>query len=143
MRALLSILLFSVLCCSCQDEKNISETLIGEWTYERETSNTFNYLLDFDRSGIMSFNSDGVGVWNQTKGDYNFDIEWIIDEDLQKIIISKFDQDQDLQFVDSTEFEVTKINDMTLMLEFEEETLSPSDPSFYIYHFENILLTRM
>ena len=143
MKIYLAIILITLSFISCQNDKFITLDLVGDWEYERETSSTFNYLLDFDKRGIISFDSDGVGIWNESNGKYNFDLEWILDGDSQKIEITKFDQDQNLEIVDKIEFCVERINNMTLILEFEEEIISPLDPSFFMLSFENIKLTRI
>ena len=142
MRTFITIALITIFCTSCQDEKILEEEIIGEWTYERELSPTFNNLLDYDESGTLSFNSDGTGIWNDLTEEYNFSLTWHFDEALHSIEIAKFDKDQNLEFVENIKFIVTRQNDEILRLEFKEEIPSVLDTNQVIIHFEYITLTK-
>jgi hypothetical protein len=143
MRSYLTMVLLTVLFTSCQSDNFIVEDLTGSWNYVRQTSETFNFLLDTDLKGTMFFDLDGSGVWNDSEGTSNFNLEWVLLDGSQEIELTKFDQDQNLEFVEKKSFNVTRINNSTIMLEWMEELPNPFDASLVIVYFEKIELKRM
>lgn len=142
MRIYLSIILLTFFITSCQKDKLIEEELQGEWSYERSLSVTFNNLSDYDLNGTIIFNPNNVGFWNDTKGEYNYNIEWYFDEALQTIEIFKYDQDQNLELAEIVKFNLIKETDQTFIMEFQEEKPSVLDPEKVFVYFEKIELTR-
>ena len=142
MRIYLSIILLTFFITSCQKDKLIEEELQGEWSYERSLSVTFNNLSDYDLNGTIIFNPNNVGFWNDTKGEYNYNIEWYFDEALQTIEIFKYDQDQNFELAEIVKFNLIKENNQTFIMEFQEEKPSVLDPEKVFVYFEKIELTR-
>lgn len=137
----LTMVLVSVLFTSCQSDFEV-EDLTGSWSYKRENSNTFNYLLDTDVKGTMSFASDGSGVWNDSEGAYNFNLEWALLDDSQEIEITKFNPQTHI-FVNKQKFSITRINNSTIMLEWMKQIKDPWDYPLVVDFFEKIELKRL
>ena len=138
----LSIILLAFFLTGCQKDKLIEVELHGEWSYYRNISITFNNLLDYDILGTIVFNANNTGFWNDTKGEYNYDIEWYFDEELQTIEILKYNQDQNFELVENVKFNLSKMNDQTYIMDFREEKVSTLEHGKVLVYFENIKLTR-
>jgi hypothetical protein len=130
------------MCISACQNDLIEDDFSGEWTYHRDLSITFENLSDYDFDGIIIFNNDHTGQWNEENGDYNYDIEWHFNESTQSIKILKYDQDQNLELKETSVFNVCQLDDETLMLEFREEKQSFLQPNNYIVTYEEIEITK-
>jgi len=136
----LLILLFAI---SCAKEKTISEELVGEWVYERETFNSFSTFEDPDTQGNMTLRKDETGDWIPSLGFTNFEIEWDLQADDTKISITKSIVGVPSTVEVGTIYTLNRMDEdnftITRHIKFEAvaDTLEPFE------QFENIILTRL
>ncbi|MEM9544971.1 MAG: hypothetical protein AAGA77_03315 [Bacteroidota bacterium] len=127
----------------CGKEKTISDELVGDWFYERETHISFSSFDDPDTEGFMSFNDDETGYWESSNGFQSFDLEWDLQMNDSKISITKYFVDQTALFPSNTIFDLTRENEDEFRLTFHLKFESPIDSIETLEQFENIILTRM
>lgn len=138
------LFLFIVVCMfSCAKEKTISEELVGDWFYERETFNSFSSFEDPDTEGYISFNEDETGNWNPSLGFLNFSLEWDLQSNDEKISITKYALDPAFFFPSSTLYDMKKTDEDNFTFTFHIKTESSIDSLEGFEQFENIILSRM
>lgn len=143
MRPLLFIFLISIIFSSCGKEKTISDELVGDWLYERETFNSFTTFEDPDTEGYMSFKEDETGNWSANSTSLNFSLEWDLQSNDEKISITKYIIGQQNVFPSSTIYDITRTDEDNFTFTFHFKAESIIDTIEPFEQFENIILTRM
>ena len=137
------------LCCvvlltlSCQKEKTVSEELIGDWLYERETFNSFTSFEDLDTEGYISFREDETGNWSSNGGFIDYELEWDLQQNDAKISITKYPLNQPFLFPISTIYDLKRTSEDEFTFTFHIVAESPIDSLENFEQFENVILTRM
>jgi len=143
MKNWISILLIVFISISCGKEKTISEELAGEWLYEREAFNSFSPLEDPDTAGFMSFRDDETGNWMKSNSFPNYDFEWDLQSNDQKIAMTKYLTGFGTNFPITTVYDLKRTDEdnFTLTNHFKFESNIDTIEGFE--QFENIILLRM
>lgn len=136
----LSIALVSI---SCQKDKTITEELVGNWVYERETFNSFSTFEDPDTEGFINLNADETGEWTPSNNILNFDLEWDLQDQDQKIAITKSIELVDNTILSTTVYDITRKSEDEFMFRFHQKFESQIDSIEDFEMFENIILTRL
>ncbi len=143
MRNYICILLIVISAISCGKEKTISEELVGDWFYERETFNSFSIFEDPDTEGFMSFSEDETGNWSQANGFQDFSLEWDLQANDTKIAITRYLIDQPTIFPSTLIYDLQREDEDNFTFTFHIKVESPIDSLEEFEQFENIILTRM
>jgi hypothetical protein len=139
----LLFLLVIIITLSCGKEKTISDELVGEWFYERETFNSFSSFEDPDTQGIITLNEDETGNWSTSAGFLNFDLEWDLQSNDSKIAITKSVLGQLNIFPYTTIYDLKRTDENYYTLTYHFKTESSIDTLEGFEQFENIIITRM
>lgn len=132
-----------MLCISCGKEKTISEELVGNWVYERETFNSFSSFEDPDVAGFINLREDETGDWTPSSGFLNFDLEWDLQAEDQKIAITKSFPDFETPILITRVFDLTRNSEDSFTFRFHQKFESQVDTLEDFEQFENIILTRL
>lgn len=139
-----ALLLFVLICfLSCGKEKTISDELVGDWLYERETFNSFSTFEDPDSEGYISFREDETGNWSTSSGFLNFSLEWDLQSNDEKIAITKYGLELQILFPSMTLYDIKRTDEDNFTFTYHIKTESPIDTIEGFEHFENIILSRM
>lgn len=143
MRLIFKIVLCSILCISCAEEKTIKEELVGEWVYERETFDSNSSVDDFDTQGFMILHEDETGTWTPFNGFFYYDVEWNIQSNDQKISMTKYKMGNQNTSIVNTIFDLKRMDEDNYTLTYYLAYKSEIDTTETIENFENIILTRL
>ena len=134
------ILLFA---SSCSKEKTISDELVGEWLYERETFRSSSTFEDQDTRGTMSFLEDETGRWTPVQGFSEFDIEWDLQSNDTKISITKVLEGTTSSYNIGLVYDLNRNDEDSFTFTRHIKFESPIDSLEDFEQFENIILTRL
>ncbi|MDF1696638.1 MAG: hypothetical protein P1U56_12430 [Saprospiraceae bacterium] len=143
MRSITWVLMIALISISCSKNKTISEELVGEWNYERETFNSFSTFEDPDIGGTMVFQDDETGLWSQSNGVFDYDLEWDLQVNDEKIALTKYPNTIGLSIPFTTIYDLTRIDEDNFRLRFHIKFDSPIDTIESFEQFENIILERI
>lgn len=143
MKNICFMILMLIFCISCGKEKTVSEELVGEWLYERETFNSFSVFEDPDTQGTMIFNEDETGIWASSLGFSEFKIEWDTQVDDSKISITRRLIGSPSSFETGIIYDLTRTDENNFTFTRHIKFEAPADSLDAFEQFENILLTRI
>lgn len=143
MRKLAYILLIAFLTFSCKKDATISEDLIGDWLYERETFDNSTSFEDLDTEGYMSFRRDKSGNWNQSNVFFSFILEWELQSEDTQLSISRELITTPPPSAFTRVFDITRVDENNYILTYHLKIPDPSETIEGLEQFENIILTRM
>jgi RecQ family ATP-dependent DNA helicase len=123
-------------------KKTISEELVGDWLYERETFNSFSTFEDPDKKGMMVFREDETGMWDSANNFNKFDFEWDLQSNDEKISITKYHKSQHF-FASSTIYDITRADEDNFTFRFHLKLESHIDSLEEFEQFENIIISRV
>lgn len=128
---------------SCTKEETISDKLVGDWVYERETYNSFSSFEDPDTKGLITFRTDETGVWTSSEEFFKFSLEWDFQQGNTKISVTKYPLNTAFLFPSTTIYDITASEDDSFTFTYHIMTESPVDSFPDFEQFENIILTRI
>ena len=138
------LFLFVVICImSCGKEQTTSDELVGEWFYERETFNSFSSFEDPDTDGFISLSPDETGPWSTSSGFLNYNLEWDLQSNDEKIAFTKYVVGQQNIFPFTTIYDLKRTDENNFTLTYHIKTEPPIDTLDGFEQFENIILTRI
>ena len=120
---------------SCGKDNNISEELIGEWSYIRAVNST-DQLEKSDTAGIMIFMEDRLGIRESVVSTHDYDLEWELKNCGEEIKIRK----SGFWFVDTRTYDVIRMDINTYKIEGVIKRVS--GPDGVLETIETFLLTR-
>lgn len=134
----------SILTISCQNGEDITEELIGNWVYERETFNHMPPMGEVkDVSGLIKLEIDGTGFWDPSIPSLNSLLEWQVDKCGDQITIIKTVYVTNVEVFPKTRiYELKRTDENNFTLTYLLEGLDEMTNTMEVLEFENIILTR-
>jgi len=142
MKRLICFLFIGFTIVSCHKGEDLSDELIDDWDYsykflanKPEVQMTFNIGVDY---GTISFKCDGTGNWDSNFSSNN-EMNWFLDSNEQNITITKSKDVLNPTVLHTTEYMVTRIDELNYLL--VKEYTFHNDPDLIVS--EEISLKRI
>ena len=144
LKNIFSILVIILVLTSCSKEKTISEELVGNWLYERETNINFSATMDPNTLGDFHFDEIETGTWNQSNPiTKKSAIQWKLQDNDTKLAITNLATGDPNFAVSTTVYDLVRVTENNFRLRLYSNDQFMVEPMEITTYFDNVVLMRM